>query len=484
MAFIYKVKKGDTLNQISQRFGFANYKEAGITGFKSGNPDLIFPGEEITLANYDPNKVSNIQERAPVIDSTEHAVRFQEDSDGIDKREGISDEPKKEKREEILPPEIDTGTPKGEKDKIEVTGDALVDAYNRSVADIQASVNEANRIASERTEQEKQLYNTALAAIDRTAQATIQRIQQTYDKRLSEQKRLNQLNIDRLKAYGVGGGARFTPIAFQDAISLREQEASDKIASLESERNSLIAEAKAARDKGESLLLRERMDKIVEIENNLRKTLVEAEKAANEQYKLFRTLRKEQEEADKKRLEEIRERFAAQAVFLADDYENLDTEAKTKFIEDLVAKGWGSFSDVYVALENAVRESKTKDLDRRKKEQEIRSVAALESQRLASAAKLRAEAEKAKRGEKIEYSDTELKKLRQAGLSDAPQNVKDDFLYGDLGREEESVTAYLEGKGDTGGTIRERAEELGFDYDGAKAAGYSDKEIEEFLNKK
>lgn len=45
----YTVKQGDTLNQIANKYGFNNYKDAGITGYSSGNPDLIRPGEVLTL---------------------------------------------------------------------------------------------------------------------------------------------------------------------------------------------------------------------------------------------------------------------------------------------------------------------------------------------------------------------------------------------------------------------------------------------------
>lgn len=44
-----KVKKGDTLNDLAREQGFGSYKEAGATGYKSGNPDLIFEGEEISF---------------------------------------------------------------------------------------------------------------------------------------------------------------------------------------------------------------------------------------------------------------------------------------------------------------------------------------------------------------------------------------------------------------------------------------------------
>ena len=49
MATKVKVKKGDTLNALAQKAGYKNYKEAGATGFKSGNPDRIYEGEEISF---------------------------------------------------------------------------------------------------------------------------------------------------------------------------------------------------------------------------------------------------------------------------------------------------------------------------------------------------------------------------------------------------------------------------------------------------
>ena len=55
----YTVKAGDTLNAIAQKQGFKNYKDAGISGYSSGNPDLIRPGEVLTFGGYKPNTSSN-----------------------------------------------------------------------------------------------------------------------------------------------------------------------------------------------------------------------------------------------------------------------------------------------------------------------------------------------------------------------------------------------------------------------------------------
>jgi len=44
----YIVKQGDTLNKIANKFGYGNYKQAGLVA-KSGNPDLIRPGEVYSI---------------------------------------------------------------------------------------------------------------------------------------------------------------------------------------------------------------------------------------------------------------------------------------------------------------------------------------------------------------------------------------------------------------------------------------------------
>lgn len=59
MATQVKVQKGDTLNELAQKAGYKNYKEAGATGFKSGNPDRIYPNEEITFGGT-PNAGGNV----------------------------------------------------------------------------------------------------------------------------------------------------------------------------------------------------------------------------------------------------------------------------------------------------------------------------------------------------------------------------------------------------------------------------------------
>lgn len=58
----YVVKKGDTLNSIAKGLGFKNYKEAGLTGYRSGDPNLIFPGETLTVGGI-PTKPKAVTEK-------------------------------------------------------------------------------------------------------------------------------------------------------------------------------------------------------------------------------------------------------------------------------------------------------------------------------------------------------------------------------------------------------------------------------------
>lgn len=51
MPISYTVKEGDTLNGIASSYGYSNYKDAGVSSVKSGNFDLITPGETINLGN-------------------------------------------------------------------------------------------------------------------------------------------------------------------------------------------------------------------------------------------------------------------------------------------------------------------------------------------------------------------------------------------------------------------------------------------------
>lgn len=397
MAFKYIVKPGDTLNDISQRYGFTNYKTAGITSVPSGNFDLIRPGEEITIGNYDPNKIQTIQQGSPVVSSSDNAQMYRENSNKLDGilsgissavgiNKGTSTEKDTTKTEKYTP----FATGEENKDGVkETTGDPIRDKLNTWENEQQAKY-EAD-VAAKKVEYAN-LYNTSLASVDATANATIQKINSTFDKRVSEQQRINKLNIDRVKAYGLSEGGRFVPIVFQDAITLREQEAADKVTELDSQRNALIAEAKSARDIGASKLLREKLEDLDKIDQELRKQLQEVEKEAEAQYKLLRDLRKEEETKHLEAVTKMKERLSAIAPKYKDQYEGMTPEEKDAFITKLAEQTGLDYATIYSTLEGAVYSADEKALDLKKKEADIRGTEALAKQREADAAKTFADA--------------------------------------------------------------------------------------------
>lgn len=73
MAQTYTVKAGDNLNTIASQYGFKDYKAAGITGFKSGNADLIQPGEVLTIGNYKAPASANAGTATSIINQNQDA---------------------------------------------------------------------------------------------------------------------------------------------------------------------------------------------------------------------------------------------------------------------------------------------------------------------------------------------------------------------------------------------------------------------------
>ena len=184
-----------------------------------------------------------IQETDPVISSEDNAQQFGEDSKSVTDMElGVAKANEEKGKKQTLFAEGDTNKDTGE---VETTGDPVPDQMNKENAKRQRQLEKEER---DRIAEYQDLYDTTLRAIDATVEATIGDLQSTYAQRITEQKRINELNIARVKAYGLGGGGIYTPISFGDAVTNREQEASDKIKSLNNERNALIAKARALAD--------------------------------------------------------------------------------------------------------------------------------------------------------------------------------------------------------------------------------------------
>jgi len=444
MTYSYKVKKGDTLNAVAKKFGFANYQSAGVSSVPSGNFDLIREGEDITFGNYDPSKVSTIGSTTPVVSSKDNQQEYRDGSNKVDslltglagKTDTVTTPKPEDTKKEKEP--FATGAT-GADGKITTTGDPVLDKMNAWTTEQSAKF---DKEAIDRKTQYTQLYSTSLAAIDATTQSTLDYIGSTYDKRISEQKRINEINIARVKAYGLGNGGQYTPIDFSDAVSNRETEASDKVASLEGERNSLIAQAKSARDSGQSKLLRDKLTDLDKVDTDIRAQLKSVKEEADKQYTLLRDLRKEEEAKLKTKKEEMIKRLVALSPQYADEYDKLDSKGKDEFINKIVATTGMQYADVYSALQGAVlsgaklKTDKAKtDADLRKTNIDIQKTTADIGRTRVLNDKTKAETDKIKKegdeqnGE--DFTPTEKKKLEQAGLTKAPRKQKLDFLYDD-----------------------------------------------------
>lgn len=389
MAFTYTVKQGDTLNSIANRYGFKNYKEAGVSAVPSGNFDVIKEGEQITLGNYDPNNIKTFQNTPPIVSSLDNKAEFLNNSDKITKIDnafsgiyngknvsvtGYKDNPDGTTTNYLSDGTTSKVTNTKNADgtitqkEVETTGDPVYDAL------LKQNKEEAVKLETEKANKKadyEALFNTSLANLDATAKSTIDRINTSYDQRIKEQERINRLNVDRVKAYGLASGGQYTPIDFGDAVSMREQEGSDKIKSLESERTNLIAQAKVARDNGSSQLLRQKLQDLDKVDNDIRKQLNEVEAESDKRYKMLRDIRLDEEKKAKERRDKAVARISSIAPMYSAQYEKMTPEEKNQFILSIVNQTGLDYATTYGALEGGMLKNKKDKLDLQSKTVDI-----------------------------------------------------------------------------------------------------------------
>jgi LysM repeat protein len=445
----YVVKPGDTLNSIAKKAGYSDYKSAGINNVPSGDFNLIRPGEEITM-NGSSNQVSTFKETPAVVTSQDLSTQFKSDSDKLD---SVINAPKLEDKpgKDIVD---DPNT-----DFVE-TGDKTYDLFQKSASDAK---NKAKLEGAEVTKEYDKLYGIELAAIDARTKATVNSLKSTFEQRIKEQERINKVNVDRVKAYGLGGGqAMYTPIEWSDAITEREREGANEIKGLERERQSLIDQAKAAKEEGNAKLLSQKMTDYNNAKEKLNKRLAEIETESAKQYETLTKIRKERETEFKEKQTEALKRLQSYYKLNKDEVENLSDDEKEALVNKLSTKYGFEPYEVLSLIEEAV----LPDYDIMKSEAEIEKIkastnasnASAESSRASAASSWAMAAKRKKETEKLDdpdteedktYSQTEKNKLREAGLDDAPQEVKDGYLYGD-GEFDDAVVKYQ--GGDTGGS--------------------------------
>ena len=161
------------------------------------------------------------------------------------------------------------------------------------------------------------------------------------------------------------------PVGFQDSISNREYEAANKISEHENQRNSLIAQAKMARDNGQARLLGEKLDAIDKIDAQLRNVLQGVQESAQKQWQALQEYRTAQEKAQKEARQEALRQFALLASGYAGQYDALSPQDKDSFISKIVARYGTNYADVYGILENAVAKQQTESVQKQKNKLDI-----------------------------------------------------------------------------------------------------------------
>ena len=385
MSYTYTVKAGDTLNAIAQSHGFSNYKDAGIASVPSGNFDLIRPNDEITIGNYDPSKVTNVPTKTtPIISSTDNQQQYKNDSSSIDTLIGSLNK----KVDPVTgletttkeTPTVDkkTGTTTTETTSETTTGNPVFDNLQKEAK----SKTDAIKIKQEEDKASyESLWKTSLANLNASTQNAINTINTTYNKRIKEQERINNLNIARVQAYGLSSGGQYTPLAFSDAVTGKEIEASDAIASLENQRNDLINKAKTARDEGETALMREHLADLQKIDDRINAQLKDVMNIAETNYKNLRTARIDAENQHKAKIAEALTSFQALSGSMVDEYVKMDDKAKDATIRKIMTQTGLDYGQVYATLEGAVVKKTKTALDLRKEQASVNATEALANQR-------------------------------------------------------------------------------------------------------
>lgn len=421
--------------------------------------------------------VSEIQS-TPIITSQDSQNQFNQDKDALDK---IINAP-------AIEDPADSTKPKETADKTDASGvgDETYNTYRQSTDKARA---DAEAQAQEVLDEYDNLYELELAAIDARTNATVKEIKRSFSKRIEEQKRINKINVDRVKAYGLSSGAAmYTPIAWTDAITERERKNAEEIQGLERERIELIDAARAAADESDAALLSQKIKDYNSVKDKLNTRLAEIERESAAQYEELVRLREEQEADFKQKQQESLMRLQAYYRLNSEEVENLTPEEKEALVNRIADKYGFQTYEVLGVLDEVT----ATDFEALKTEAEIERINAQTKASEASAAsayalaaKRRRETEKLDEDEDESSDDTPLnadqkKRIEQAGLENAPRQQQLDFLYMDEFDYEDKYPDGAESGGDVG-DVQSRADAAGYDYAGMKAAGYSDEEIQAAL---
>lgn len=172
------------------------------------------------------------------------------------------------------------------------SGDPIYDSLQKWEQG-QETKNEAD--AATKKQQVTDMLNTNLAANDANYAAQIQSIKNTYGSLIDTQTRINNLNVSRVKAYGLASGnAMGTPLEFTNAVTNEETAANAAIQKLDDSRDSLIAQAQTAQQSGDAKLLADSMDAIDKVESDMKATAAQLQTQVDQRFTSLQGIEKDQ----------------------------------------------------------------------------------------------------------------------------------------------------------------------------------------------
>jgi len=346
------------LNSIMNRYGFKNYKQAGVSSVPSGDFNSIKEGDVIEFNQNQPNKeegavnVEGFNTNTPVYLNTKGKQQNQKNNfDDLNGLKNKSLEEVKVDRNKI--DKVDKTQFDKEYD-IYNTDDSLLGRFNTWEVD-------QKRQAVDWEEKQRKSYDNIFSTLEGNISqekvSALKRIDSIFNKRIDEQLRINKSNTDRVKAYGLsgeGGSALYTPLMFTDAVSRREEEGAEKIAQIGQELENAISEAENAYRQGDVKLMRERLDAHSQLKVDLNNQIDDIEKESDRQYKAIRKVREEKEAQVQAQRQSSLDSLALTLQPKASQFAGLSPDDLYKQA-DLISKQSGlEFTDVLSAINQAI----------------------------------------------------------------------------------------------------------------------------------
>lgn len=350
------------------------FSSGGQSGL-SAEQQAAFDKVRIAFSDTNTQTVQPFTKTEKVISSDDLENVFTEDSAKI-----LSMGQNTQSKTQTQPAEVKTTTDT----TVETTGDAMTD---RMLAEEAKEKERLDAEAQEKIKEYNNLYTTSLETLSAETQSLINSINNTFAQRIETQQKINARDIDARKAYGLSGGGQYTPISWNDAITEQETKAADKIKSLESERDSLIGQAKSAQQKGEAGLLREKLSAIENIENNMRTIMNDVRAQSDRILALQKDVLKKKEEEETARVAKIMSELTTLSSKFVDGYEDMSAEEKHTYIEKIATSQGVSYSSVYGIFENALIGKQKSATQAKKDALDIQNTEELIKQRQASTAK-------------------------------------------------------------------------------------------------